>query len=511
MFPRKMGGGAAGNPRSLFFLLLAVALADCSSSGGSPTDGGNNNSGTPASVSVSVSSQPQEVQIPASSGPVTGSITLPPISVPSTASGQLTLEVESGSNVAFLRVGPAQQPQSLVKVRDSDTTLPGGPYIFEMTLTAPFPVSLASVPAFTLNLGALGAALPNGAYTLVVVIGSGAPFQFPVTAQNDSIDFPGAPGPFVVAAGTAITFGLTLASNAPQPSAGPAAVFVVDSTATLFALDANGNVRQKVSLPGTVGDENGGEIALANGNVYVTLGNTTNKVVAYTQATLAPVTLVAGAFSGLFVPRGITYDTHNNYFFVGNGGASVNVYDMSGNSVSAPGGFPGNYGPSGVSYDSDDNTIWVANYVGSPGGDFTEGTAQYNEDGSVARTFDLRTQFVSTNPHCEPYSIAYCNNVNCGAFKVDVGFIDDGSGQGTASVGLYTIDGGTLSSLTTTGPDGNSTYSVTKPYQLAFDSQANLWIADKSGLIWFLPFVGNGLPPGFSGALKPPIYGVGPL
>ncbi len=277
-------------------------------------------------------------------------------------------------------------------------------------------------------------------------------------------------------------------------------VFIVDSTGYLYSFNATYGLITKVQLPGSVGDLNGGEVALANGNVYVTLGSPTNAVVAYTQAGLEQVELGNGAFSGLNTPRGIAYDVHAKRFYIGNGGAGVNVYDQDGNSVSVSGGFPGNYGPSGVAYDGDNDTLWVANYAGYANAPY--GTAEYEEDGTTAQTFDLTTQFVAPFAHSEPYAVGYCPT-NCGAaesIKVWIGFIDDGSGEGTPLVQAYYTDGGVVAGVQ---------LPLVKPYQVSFDSLGDVWVADKGG-IWepnFLLFDNNVLA-SMSDALTPPIYGV---
>jgi DNA-binding beta-propeller fold protein YncE len=102
-----------------------------------------------------------------------------------------------------------------------------------------------------------------------------------------------------------------------------------------------------VALPTPIGDINGGGIALAEGYLYVTIGQFTNAVASY-DLTLAPHTLPVNAFAGLFVPRGIAYDPSDAEYYVGNGGSTVTVYDAAGSTVPASGGFPGDYGPSGV-------------------------------------------------------------------------------------------------------------------------------------------------------------------
>jgi hypothetical protein len=306
-------------------------------------------------------------------------------------------------------------------------------------------------------------------------------------------------GPFhVVATSVADTSKSATATVEVGSLNGPSAVFVVDATGYLLAFDGKGNLQTRVQLPGTVSDINGGEVEVANGNVYVTLGQPTNQVVAYTQSSLAPVSLPSGAFSGLFVPRGIAYDTNDNRFYVGNGGSTVTVYDQNGAPVSTTGGFPGHYGPSGMAFDAESDSLWTANYAGYSGAPY--GVANYTENGGTAQTFDLTTKFVSPHTHTEPYSIAFCPG-NCFG-KVWVGFIDDGTHQGTPTVAGYYLDG----TLGATIPG----VTFTKPYQLAFDAEPGLWVADKGGL-FRVGLGGDITPAGFAPNLTPPIYGVATL
>jgi hypothetical protein len=484
-------------------VLAASAISGCSSGGSG--DGGSPNPSSAVSVSVSPSNQEQSVQIPQQSGPITGTILLPPITVSGTPSGTLTLAVLSGTNVAFEQTAPQRPSSALTLAHGSDAALPGGPYLFEMTLTAPFAFTLTAFPGFNLNLGSLGEAAPNGNYVIVAVLPSGAVSYFPVTAYMDTLSYTGEAQTIAVGANQTLTVGIALASSVTIPpvdagtgpslnaDAGPAAVFVVDSTATLYVFDAEGNLRQSTKLSGTVGDLNGGQVALANGNVYVTLGTPTNAVVAFGQDDLAPVTLPTLAFHGLSVPRGIVFDSNNSQFYIANGATTVTAYDMYGGALSSPPSFNA-YGPSGIAYDSGDHTLWVANYGPSP-----YGTDEYNENGANTVSIDIATQFVSPHTHTTSYSIGYCPGA-CALGNIYVGFIDDGSNLGTPVIGSYALDGGYVSSITT----------ITKPYQLTFDSQTYLWVADKSGLHKF-SLGETALPPGFAAALTPPIYGVGAL
>jgi hypothetical protein len=140
--------------------------------------------------------------------------------------------------------------------------------------------------------------------------------------------------------------------NGPPESgaANSPAVFVIDSTGKMFSFDANGGSLAKVAVTTPIGALNGGGIALASGLLYVTVGQPTNAVSAYSLS-LAPQTLPVGSFHGLDVPRGIAFDSNNDEFYVGNGAASVSVYGATGATLPAVASFPNHYGPSGVAYD----------------------------------------------------------------------------------------------------------------------------------------------------------------
>jgi len=182
---------------------------------------------------------------------------------------------------------------------------------------------------------------------------------------------------------------------------------------------------------------------------------------------------------------------------VANGAASVSVYGATGSAVTS-GGFPAQQGPSGVAYDSDDGTIWVANYASS-GGTPATGVAEYTPNGSSAQTFDYATQF-SPPPNTAPYSITVCPAAATGGSTlVVVGYIDDGSGAGTASVQSYTTSGVFVGAFA--GP-------ITKPYALSCTAQGFVFIADASGLYEMTADGANfGLVGPFDG-LTPPLFGV---
>jgi hypothetical protein len=302
---------------------------------------------------------------------------------------------------------------------------------------------------------------------------------------------------------TVVTFDTATDAGSGESASGTAAgsIFVIDSTDKLWSFDTGGNSLATVALPTPIGNINGGGIALSSNDLYVTIGQFTNAVTSF-DLTLSPHALPAGAFPGLSVPRGIAYDTNNQWFYVGNGAATVNVYGSTGSSIATGGGFPGAFGPSGVAYDSDDNAIWVANYVGAPAATPpVYGVSEYTPNGAAAQTFDRSTQFVAPGAHQEPYSIAVCPTSATGdSTVVVVGFIDDGSGEGTGTVQSYSTSGAPIGSPFA-GP-------ISKPYALSCDSQGNVYIADVTGLYRENTAGQNiGLPGSFAG-LTPPIYGV---
>jgi hypothetical protein len=296
------------------------------------------------------------------------------------------------------------------------------------------------------------------------------------------------------------------AGDAP-PSCQPilstgAAIFVLDSTNSLLAFDSSGNALGSVAAPSPIGLMNGGGIALASGNLYLTVGEPANAISEFSLG-LAPQSLEAGAFAGTSVPRGIAFDCQDRELFVTNGSLGfaepLDVYDLWGTLVLVDGGLPNSYGASGISYDPDDGTLWVANYPGFPTAQY--GVAEYSETAEQVQTFDYSTQFVSPGNHQEPYAIAVCPKaVVGGATLVVVGFIDDGSGLGTGAVQAYTIDG---------APHGAS-YAFAKPNALSCNSSGRVYVADHAGL--FSIDIRDGTPgtslPGPFPGLTPPVYGV---
>jgi hypothetical protein len=293
---------------------------------------------------------------------------------------------------------------------------------------------------------------------------------------------------------------------APPIASGPA-IFVIDSTGTMYSFDAQGTKTGSVALPTPIADINGGGIGFASpDSLFVSIGSPSNALAKY-DLQLNKVMLKPGAFPGLNTPRGVAYDCNDGDVYVGNGGGNVPVADTNGTSVSLKGNFPNNYGPSGVAYDRDDDIIWIANYGGFNwnGKTPTFGVNAYRPDGTAGPTFNYATQFVPPNsPHLEPYSVTVCPFAALdggGSTRVVVGFIDDGSHLATGAVQAYNTGGASIGAPFA----GN----LTKPYAVSCDSHGYVYIADANGLFRD-DASGNAVPlQGDIATLpKAPIYGV---
>ncbi len=293
------------------------------------------------------------------------------------------------------------------------------------------------------------------------------------------------------------------------PNSTPA-VFVVDSSNTLFSYDTEGNLLHSAALPGTVGALGGGGLTVANGNVYVTLGAPSNSVVAYNEFTLQPVTLTGGAFAGLNNPRGIAFAADTSRFFVTNGNASVNVYDVNGAAVTVTGAFPFHNGPSGIAYSATDHTLWVANYVGALDSPPTAGVQQYDESGNPYQTTNYSTEFVppAFAGIDEPYAIAYCagSGFPAGAANVvAVGFVGYSSSVGAGIGQNYSALGGAYGSTFGTQYVG----TLSNPHAMSCSSHGQIYVATDSGLLEYnVTGSAIGPPAGAFAGLTAPVYGV---
>jgi hypothetical protein len=264
--------------QTLRVVAVAVLAAGFVAGGSSCSSGGGGSSKptTPVTLTITPSPQTQTVQVPLGSGPVTGTVTVPPVTpVPSNATGNLTVSFISGTNVAAVRAAP-QEPQSSLRHPGSDATLPGGPYVFQMTITAPFDFTVQSIPAFTLDLGTTNAT--DVSYVLVVENGSSPNYQFTTTAQNYGVSFPAMQPELTVAAGTVLTFGIALASNVP------AAATVTSFTASPTSVPVDGG---SVTLAWSVSGATALSIDNGVGSVTpVTTGSVMVNVTATTPFTL---------------------------------------------------------------------------------------------------------------------------------------------------------------------------------------------------------------------------------
>jgi hypothetical protein len=266
--------------RSVVLTALAGFAGACSSSSQPPPPT------TPVAVTIPVTPpQTQGVQVPQGSGPVTGTVTFPPVTTtPADMTGNLTVSFLSGSDVAFERTALQQPAQASASTRASKASLAGGPYIFEMTVTASFPFTLASVPSFSLNLGTLGTS--STAYVLVVQIGANSPYQFPMTAQENVLTFPGANQSLAVASGTVLTFGIALSSDVP------AAPTIASFSASPTSLPVGGG---SVALTWSVS----GATALSVDNAVGSVTPLTSGTISANVTATTPFTLTATNANGM--------------------------------------------------------------------------------------------------------------------------------------------------------------------------------------------------------------------
>ncbi len=291
------------------------------------------------------------------------------------------------------------------------------------------------------------------------------------------------------------------AAAPPTTLESPPAVFVVDSTDTLFAYDSAGNYLNEVSLGAPVGGLNGGGIALANGTVYVTVGPAqSGRVLAFNSSTLQPAVLPAGAFAGLASPVGIAYDPHNSRFYVADYAGNIFEYGADGAYIAsavAP-------DPVAIAFDSASDTLWVANYLGqSVAGEISE----FTENLSPAQTINPATQFAAPGNLAtvdDPVAVAYCatsGNPPSAANVVPVGFIGNRSGAGAGAAQTYTTTGSALGQ-DYAGP-------VTNPHAISCSSFGEVFVAADNGLLEY-DVTGGSIGPaaGAYAKLTPPVYGV---
>ena len=461
-----------------------------------PTSAALPSGATGASSTTVLASGGGPIALPAVAG-LGGSISFPAPSAPFTAGTTVRLTTyavpTSGQSSAAADPNAGRIKAAMTRATGSTTATPLAEVAEFFSSAVTFPLSIgvtlnpsqqAELSTVTGPIFVVGFALPpSGAPTILLPAD-------PVTVSDGTATFSENSGSITFEPNVAYAFVLYsgtpsgTASPTPAPTATPTpappngAVYAVDSTGTLFSFGSTGNVLVKTKPAGPFGTLNGGGIAVdKDGVVYVTDGQPTNEVSEFDGALnpLSPATVSTSA--QFYVPRGIAYDTNDNGLYVANGAIPIAAFSDSFGApvIPTPGGFPGTYGSSGIAYDSDDTALWVANYIGAPGsGTPTIGVTEYNGDGSAKQTFNYATQFVAPNPHTQPYAIAVCTaHATAGSTEIVVGFIDDGSGQGTPDIAFYTTSGVMLY---------NSASGVTEPNSLSCSSTGRVYDADVSGL-----------------------------
>jgi hypothetical protein len=354
----------------------------------------------------------------------------------------------------------------------------------------------------------------DGSFTLSAQLGNGASYNVlavPSSTLQQCIVTNGS-GSIATSNVTNVAIACSTQGGGTAPS-----VYIVDSTSTLYAFDANGVVLAHVALSTPVNNLNGGGITTDANNVYVNVGatatsaidHTPGAVVAFDKVTLAPVTLPTGSFSNVNTPRAIVFDAHNSQFYIGNGASNVTIYNATGGYLSDI--TSAVYGPSGVAYDSIDHTIWVANDTNGNGANPTYGISEFNESGTVAQTINPATQFLApVQPtHVLPYSIGYCAPGAGGSAYVAVGFLQDNIAQdpqgtlGVSEGAVYSLSG------TLVGAFSPQLAPTAQPNSISCSSTGSIYVAANDGLhIYSTAGTAIALPSGgFSGPTAP-LFGV---
>jgi hypothetical protein len=360
----------------------------------------------------------------------------------------------------------------------------------------------------------------NGPFTLSAQLGNGAAYNVQAVSSSALQQCIVTNGSGSIAASNVTN--LAIACSTQGGGTAPSA-YIVDSTSTLYAFDANGVVLAHVALSTPVNNLNGGGITTDANNVYVTVGATSNgpinqtpgAVVAFDKITLAPVTLPAGSFSNVNTPRGIVYDAHNSQFYIGNGGSNVTIYNASGGYLSAI--TNGVYGPSGVAFDSIDHTIWVANDTNGNAQNPGHAISEFNEDGTLTQTIDPATQFrAPVQPtHVLPYSIGYCAPGTGGTDYVAVGYLQDNLDQdpqgslGASEGGVYSIRGTIPPVGSLVAPFSPQLAPTAQPNAISCSSTGSIYVAANDGLhIYSTAGTSIALPSGGFTGLTAPLFGV---
>lgn len=361
----------------------------------------------------------------------------------------------------------------------------------------------------------------DGPFTLAAQLGNGAAYNVLAASSNSQqCTVTGGSGTIAGSNVTGVMVACSTSGGGTAPS-----VYIIDSTSTLFAFDANGTELAHAALSTPVNDLNGGGITTDANNVYVTVGATANgplnrtpgAVLAFNKTTLAPVTLAAGSFSNVNTPRGIAFDANNSQFYIGNGGSNVTVYDASGTYLSA---ITANvYGPSGVAFDSLDHSIWVANDTnGNANANLTYAISDFNQNGTSAQTIDPATQFrapIESN-HVLPYAIGYCAPpAGGGSAYIAVGYLQDNLAQdpqgslGVSQGGVYSITGTLPPVGTLVAAFSPQLAPTAQPNAISCSSTGSIYVAANDGLhIYSTNGTAIALPSGGFAGLTAPLFGV---
>jgi hypothetical protein len=200
---------------AILFLCAVALVAGCGGSGSSPstlpaatttpTAAPTPQSGS-NSVTFTAQAGSQTVTLP-STGGITGTVSVPGITVTSGSLPTLTATFVTGSDA------------TLTKRRA--TTLSGGPYLAEIQITAPITFTFTATPGFSLNVSPWDSNVPNGSYSVVVDDTSTGQTQVftPVTSSNNVLTFGGGSTSLTIDAGNSLTIGVEAASSpAPTPN-----------------------------------------------------------------------------------------------------------------------------------------------------------------------------------------------------------------------------------------------------------------------------------------------------
>ena len=306
-------------------------------------------------------------------------------------------------------------------------------------------------------------------------------------------------------------------NDASTATPGPAAVYVVDATGTLFAFDAQGNQVATASLPGPVNATNGGGLTMGpyptstGSALYATNGSSTAPVTIYSTDTLTPQ-VPQGNLGPPFAPltgaMGIVFDSDDDDFYIANSGgicawqlgSLTGATALQAPPTSEPNCTTPGVNPISTSLAYSPQIIWSV----QPG-------AQGPLQGPFSRSdLDLE-QYGTQSPAQQPIvnngaqtmSVAICTAAATGA-SADIEVVGYSS-PGQVVAFLAAVGGGQLGSC--------NVPSLTGPYAMSCNSQGVLFVADASGLysgtVTSAGIVTLGLVGDSSHfVVTPPVYGV---